>query len=61
MSTALILKQTRVDKRNSLRFLPDIYITFKFVASDYSAVFMTNKKGELVPFYGNLAGVFKDL
>ena len=48
MSTALILKQTKVDKRNSLRFLPEIYITFKFVTGDYSAVFMVNKKGELV-------------
>ena len=61
MSKSLILKQTKVDKRNSLRFLPQFFITFKFVASDYSAVFIINKNGELVPFYKNLDGVFKDL
>ena len=58
---ATITKQTKVDVRNSLRFVPQTFITFKFVASDYSAVFMTNKKGELVQFYGNLEGVFNDL
>ena len=58
---ATITKETKVSLRNSLRFVPEYLFTFKFVASNYSAVFKVNKEGELVPFYGNLEGVFNDL